>query len=198
MSKILISENNPQLKSEIEKALSRDREPLHISIESSKSLCDDLRSCKEILENFLTTRLLSPVNSDPAEEAEFNVPSNLCFKDCISNYIFERAVKSNLVRDESNLRIALDEAFVNAVKHGNRHDESKRVKISMRIGSEEGTFRFEDEGEGFNVSDLPDPCDEKNLLKDCGRGLLLISQIMDKVTYNKRGNILTMIKYRES
>jgi hypothetical protein len=55
-------------------------------------------------------------------------------------------------------------------------------------------FTVEDEGEGFNVQDIPDPCDPANLFKSSGRGVLLIYNIMDEVKYNDRGNRLTMVK----
>ena len=54
--------------------------------------------------------------------------------------------------DQSNLFIALDEAFVNAVKHGNKFDNTKLVKISSDVSTKEARFTIEDEGEGFDVN----------------------------------------------
>jgi serine/threonine-protein kinase RsbW len=55
----------------------------------------------------------------------------------------------------------------------------------------------EDEGDGFNVQEIPDPRDPDNLFKASGRGVLLIYNIMDEVQYNERGNRLTMVKRPE-
>ena len=98
----------------------------------------------------------------------------------------------------SSLVIALDEAFVNAVKHGNRQDPNKLVRITADLSSKEARFSIEDEGEGFNVAEIPDPRDPSNLFKTSGRGVLLIYNIMDEVAYNDRGNRLTMVKRPES
>ncbi|MEO8071891.1 MAG: ATP-binding protein, partial [Acidobacteriota bacterium] len=96
--------------------------------------------------------------------------------------------------ENSNLFIALDEAFVNAVKHGNKFDADKIVRISAEVSPTEARFTIEDEGEGFNVSEIPDPTNPENLFKTSGRGVLIIHNIMDEVKYNERGNRLTMVK----
>ena len=57
---------------------------------------------------------------------------------------------------------------------------------------------MEDEGEGFNVQDIPDPCDPANLFKSSGRGVLLIYNIMDEVEYNAQGNRVKMVKRPEA
>src|SRR5205085_2648106 len=88
--------------------------------------------------------------------------------------------------ERSNLFIALDEAFVNAVKHGNKYDTSKLVRITADLSAKEARFTIEDEGEGFKINEIPDPCDPANLFKSSGRGVLLIYNIMDEVRYNER------------
>ncbi|MER3632266.1 MAG: hypothetical protein C4325_08950 [Blastocatellia bacterium] len=62
----------------------------------------------------------------------------------------------------------------------------------------EARFTVEDEGEGFDVSSIPDPLDPDNLFKASGRGVLFIFNIMDEVQYNERGNRLTMVKKSDS
>ena len=84
--------------------------------------------------------------------------------------------------------------FVNAVKHGNKYDQNKLVRITADLSPKEARFTIEDEGEGFNVNQIPDPRDPSNLFKTSGRGVLLIYNIMDEVEYNDRGNRLTMVK----
>src|SRR5918912_230063 len=110
----------------------------------------------------------------------------------------ERVSKLGLIKPErSNLFVALDEAFVNAVRHGNRNDPRKLVRITAELSSKEARFTVEDEGEGFDVQEIPDPRDPSNLFKTSGRGVLLIYNIMDEVEYNERGNRLTMVKRPE-
>ena len=96
--------------------------------------------------------------------------------------------------EESNLFVALDEAFVNAIKHGNKFDASKNIRIAADVSKDEARFTIEDEGEGFDVNNIPDPLDPQNLFKPSGRGVLFIYNIMDEVKYNERGNRLTMVK----
>jgi serine/threonine-protein kinase RsbW len=83
------------------------------------------------------------------------------------------------------------------VKHGNKFDVNKLVRIAAEVSGQEARFIIEDEGEGFDVNSIPDPLDPDNLFKSSGRGVLFIYNIMDEVKYNERGNRLTMIKKSE-
>jgi CheY-like chemotaxis protein len=132
------------------------------------------------------------------EKIDFELPSDLSLMNGVLHYLLERVAKLGLIKPErSNLFVALDEAFVNAVKHGNRNDPSKMVRITAELSSSEARFTVEDEGNGFNLQEIPDPCDPANLFKSSGRGVLLIYNIMDEVKYNERGNQLTMVKRPE-
>lgn len=132
------------------------------------------------------------------EKIEFELPSDLSLMNGVLHYLHERVVQLGLINpDRSNVFIALDEAFVNAVKHGNRQDPHKLVRITADLSAKEAKFTVEDEGEGFDINQIPDPRDPENLFKTSGRGVLLIYNIMDEVMYNERGNRLTMIKRPE-
>jgi len=132
------------------------------------------------------------------ERIEFELPSDLSLMNGVLHYLHERVTKLGIINPErSNLFIALDEAFVNAVKHGNKYDQKKLVRITADLSPTEARFTIEDEGDGFNVKEIPDPLDPSNLFKTSGRGVLLIYNIMDEVAYNERGNRLTMIKRPE-
>lgn len=134
---------------------------------------------------------------DLHEKIEFEVPSVISLMHNILNYLMKRVEKIGVVNPEtSNLFVALDEAFVNAVKHGNKYDTNKLVRITADVSPEEARFTIEDEGDGFNVAEIPDPLDPLNLFKTSGRGVLFIYNIMDEVKYNERGNRLTMVKKR--
>ncbi|MEZ5424648.1 MAG: ATP-binding protein [Pyrinomonadaceae bacterium] len=132
------------------------------------------------------------------EKIEFEFPSALSLMHSILDYLMRRVEKVGVVdAKSSNLFIALDEAFVNAIKHGNKYDANKIVRISAEVSPKEARFTIEDEGEGFNVAEIPDPRDPENLFKTSGRGVLFIHNIMDEVSYNERGNRLTMVKKRK-
>jgi len=132
------------------------------------------------------------------EKIEFELPSDVSLMNGVLQYLIERVAKLGVIKPErSNLFIALDEAFVNAVKHGNKNDPTKLVRITAELSAKEARFTVEDEGEGFDVDQIPDPRDPENLFKSSGRGVLLIYNIMDKVEYNARGNRLTMVKRPE-
>ncbi len=129
------------------------------------------------------------------ERIEFELPSDLSLMNGVLHYLIERVARLGIIQPErSNLFIALDEAFVNAVVHGNRNERNKLVRVSAELTANEARFTIEDEGEGFDMRNVPDPRDPANLFKTSGRGVLLIHNIMDEVQYNERGNRLTMIK----
>lgn len=161
---------------------------------------DELR---EIVEQTLAHKLRSV--DDPSlfshvhEKIEFELPSDLALMNGVLEYLQERVAKLGLIRPErSNLFVALDEAFVNAVKHGNKNDLNKLVKITAELSPKEAAFTVEDEGEGFDIREIPDPCDPENLFRTSGRGVLLIYNIMDEVEYNAQGNRVKMIKRPEA
>lgn len=129
------------------------------------------------------------------EKIEFVFPSAISLMHSILDYLMKRVEKVGIVNAEnSNLFIALDEAFVNAVKHGNKFDATKLVKVSAEVSTVEARFTVEDEGEGFDISSIPDPLDPENLFKTSGRGVLIIHNVMDEVKYNERGNRVEMVK----
>ena len=160
---------------------------------------DELR---KIVEQTLSHRLHyvdNPLTQPQVhEKIEFELPSDLSLMNGVLEYLQERVSKLGLIApDKSNLFIALDEAFVNAVKHGNKNDPSKLLKITAELSAKEASFTVEDEGEGFDIHQIPDPCDPANLFRTSGRGVLLIYNIMDEVEYNAQGNRVKMIKRPE-
>jgi serine/threonine-protein kinase RsbW len=133
------------------------------------------------------------------EKIEFELPSDLALMGGVLQYLLERVAKIGVISPEgSNLFVALDEAFVNAVKHGNKNDPTKLIRIGAELSPKEACFTIEDEGEGFDVQTIPDPRDPANLFKSSGRGVLLIYNIMDEVEYNAQGNRVKMVKRPES
>jgi len=96
--------------------------------------------------------------------------------------------------DLFSIKLALEEALVNAIKHGNQYDRNKKVEISYEVRPDRFVISITDEGEGFDPADVPDPTAFENLERPCGRGLMLIKHYMTEVEYNRRGNSVTMAK----
>ena len=97
--------------------------------------------------------------------------------------------------------VAVRESVVNAIKHGNRNDESKRVRVEFTpVPSDEPSqlvIRVEDEGEGFDPEEVADPLAPENILKSSGRGIFLIRSFMDEVELQRgkeRGMQIRMVK----
>ena len=95
------------------------------------------------------------------------------------------------------VHLALEEAFVNAVKHGNKMEPSKAVRVDFAVESDRIEISMTDEGEGFDPEVIPDPRYGDNLYKPAGRGMLLIRSFMDVVEYSKQGTSVRMIRYKE-
>jgi serine/threonine-protein kinase RsbW len=139
------------------------------------------------------------VIQDLHESIEFELPSTISVMHIVLEYLMKRVEKLGVCKPEqSNLFVALDEAFVNAVKHGNKFDAQKLIRVAAELSRSEARFTIEDQGEGFDVNNIPDPLDPDNLFKTSGRGVLFIYNIMDEVKYNDRGNRLTMVKKAKS
>jgi len=101
-------------------------------------------------------------------------------------------------RDIFSIKLALEEAMVNAIKHGNQMDRSKMVHIRYGIEADRFTILIADEGKGFDPADVPDPVAVENLERPCGRGLLLMRHYMTEVDFHPPGNVVTMSKLRNT
>ena len=99
-------------------------------------------------------------------------------------------------RDCFAVRLVVEEALANAIKHGNAGDASKQVHVVFQVDEEGVSIAVADEGDGFCVEDVPDPTLPENLNRPCGRGLLLMRSFMTAVKYNDRGNVVTMRRCR--
>ena len=148
-------------------------------------------------EIFLENEELNPFTE---RSIRIEIPSQLKFIKGIAHNIIADARLMGY--DENELRdkipVTVDEAVTNAIKHGNTFQEDKKVFIEVQINSERIKIVVADEGNGFDVSSVPDPTDPINFLKPSGRGILFMNIGMDEVRYNEKGNVLTLIKYRLS
>ncbi len=92
------------------------------------------------------------------------------------------------------IRLALEEALVNAIKHGNQLDRAKKVTVASRVDAGRFEVHITDEGAGFDPGDVPDPTAVENIERPCGRGLMLMRHYMSEVTFHGRGNSVSMAK----
>lgn len=98
--------------------------------------------------------------------------------------------------DVFGVNMALEEAIVNAIKHGNRNDESKRVRVTAKLSPQQLWIQIQDDGPGFDPAAVPDPTAEENLDRPSGRGLMLMRAFMSRVDFNQRGNCVILEKDR--
>ena len=96
--------------------------------------------------------------------------------------------------DIFGIKLAIEEALVNAIKHGNKLDPDKRVHIRYAVTQDRFDVFISDEGPGFNPNDVPDPTAPENLERPCGRGLLLMRHYMTEVEYSDSGRAVQMCK----
>jgi serine/threonine-protein kinase RsbW len=94
------------------------------------------------------------------------------------------------------VRLALDEALSNAIRHGNQNNPKKTVTVEYEVTDDQARISICDEGPGFTPADLPDPTLDENLERPHGRGVMLIQAYMTEVSYNDKGNCVTMVKHR--
>ena len=108
------------------------------------------------------------------------------------------AVEAELDDDECfKIAMALREAAVNAVLHGNEYDPTKKIRVSMENTGEALVFTIADEGKGLDPTTLPDPLAPENLLRGTGRGIFLIRSFMDEVKFRQLqpGTEMTLVKH---
>lgn len=115
-------------------------------------------------------------------------------------YVVRRcqACESYAHRLRLNFRVGLTEALSNAMLYGNSYDPTKRVRVEVTLGRGEIKARITDQGTGFDPAAIPDPTTPENLLKAGGRGLFLMRQLLDEVSFNDQGNQVTLVLRLES
>jgi serine/threonine-protein kinase RsbW len=127
------------------------------------------------------------------------IPSDLLAGRKVKERVLE-AIAANKFSHHSTfaIHLAVEEALHNAIKHGNRLDPHKKVKIAVTVTPKRAEIVIEDEGVGFDRGGVPDPRVGENLEKCSGRGIFLIESYMDKVEWTHGGRRLRMIKNNEA
>lgn len=94
-----------------------------------------------------------------------------------------------------NIMIAVTESVNNAIVHGNQSDKSKNVHLSLSLDDNQVKFVIEDEGKGFDFDNLPDPTAPENLEKPGGRGIFLMKNLCDEVSFTDNGKKVELSFY---
>jgi serine/threonine-protein kinase RsbW len=135
---------------------------------------------------------------DPAGVDEL-LDSTLDSVDSAESAVLRLAEQAGFGEDAMHeLGVAVREAMVNAVAHGNRYSARKKVHLEARLRAGGLWIRIADEGDGFDTKDVPDPLSQENLLRQSGRGLLLIRAFVDEFRMEPaqpKGTALEMVKY---
>jgi len=154
---------------------------------------------------------------------QLELPSDRSVVPGVISWMQDLATSHGLL-DSSNavrLGVALEEALLNAIIHGNLEVSSelregdgllfeefialhmtqeryrnRKVHFEARFDQHYASFRIQDEGPGFDITQVPDPTEPENLLRPSGRGLLLIQAFMDEVEFNDQGNCITLTRRR--
>jgi serine/threonine-protein kinase RsbW len=110
----------------------------------------------------------------------------------LEQFTSELRVAGFSVREATEIRLALNEAITNGLRHGNGGDPGKQVHVCYNIRPDQVVLHVEDEGAGFNPDALPNPLAQENLEHPSGRGVFLMQRCMSWVHFNERGNCVTM------
>lgn len=111
----------------------------------------------------------------------------------LANMGYEHNMQSRMV-----IPFAVEEAMKNAIVHGCKENETKKVKVTCKITDEKVEISVEDEGDGFDINSVPDPTSLDQISNNTGRGLLLLNCYMDDVVFREDGTKVTMMKYRKA
>ena len=110
--------------------------------------------------------------------------------------VIEKLEKSGLSKEELfDVKLCLDEALVNAIKHGNKFSSEHHVEVEAEITGDRLIIQVRDLGQGYDYTKIPNPTEKSNLEKNHGRGVFLIKTLMDKVEHFDSGRTIKMVKF---
>lgn len=136
------------------------------------------------------------------ETIELSIDSKLEFVDMVASVTKSVTAKMGFEEDDASwIELAVHEAVINAITHGNKSADDKQVDVRFVIEHESLTVHVRDRGEGFDPATLPNPLDPDNLLNPNGRGIFYMRTFMDEVEYTSHpegGSIVRLTKYKRS
>ena len=132
---------------------------------------------------------MQEANVQTSELYTLQLPSKPESITLLENLIEQIADKHNVSEDTfANMMTCLNEIAINAIVHGNKLDESKKVIVNAEVDSKRVVWTITDEGEGFDYDHLPDPTAVENLENLTGRGVYIVKQLADQCVFNAKGN----------
>lgn len=135
---------------------------------------------------------------DPNNEATYRVivvPNNLVDAKKPEAIILKEVVACGFDEDSTfAIKLALEEAMTNAVRHGNAGDVGKTITVRYAVTPEKVIICVRDEGTGFQPECIPDPTQPDRLSLPCGRGIMLMKAYMNEVEYRCNGREVRMVK----
>lgn len=133
-----------------------------------------------------------------SETVTVSIPSDFAASRDLQRQIIDAVHRAGYnTQNAFAIKLALEEAMINAIKHGNKLDMKKYVHVEYRVTPEQVEIIIEDEGPGFCRDEVPDPTLEENITKCSGRGILLMEAYMNQVEYSNEGRRLRMVKKNE-
>jgi serine/threonine-protein kinase RsbW len=103
----------------------------------------------------------------------------------LDEYLMNIAKEAGLDEEKfNNLSLSFSEAASNSIKHGNKNDVNKKIKITVKVSDSQMRIIIKDEGKGFDIDEVPDPTKEENILKDNGRGIHIMRSFLEGLSYN--------------
>jgi serine/threonine-protein kinase RsbW len=142
---------------------------------------------------------LNVMSEEWNHSVERKIPSDTTLAREILDTLLANLASSGWAEEETfGIHLAVEEALMNAIKHGNQRDPDKSVMVEYLLSSTRMRIVIEDEGPGFDPTAVPDPTEDENLELPSGRGLMLMRTFMTEVEYNERGNRVLMTKERFS
>jgi len=138
------------------------------------------------------------MTNDAARTVRLEIASRLDMLDMVQTVLSHLAALVGFDDEATHyMTVALRESVVNAIKHGNQQDESKRVQVRFTLQDHALEVEVRDQGKGFDPGVVPDPLAPENLLKAYGRGIFFMRQFMDEVQHSfppRGGTVVRMLK----
>ncbi|MGZ3763209.1 MAG: ATP-binding protein [Mucilaginibacter sp.] len=132
---------------------------------------------------------MTEANVQTSELYTLQLPSKPESITLLENLIEQIADKHQVSEDTfANMMTCLNEIAINAIVHGNKLDENKKVIVNAEVDAKRVIWTITDEGPGFDYDHLPDPTAEENLENLTGRGVFIVKQLADQCIFNSKGN----------
>jgi len=132
---------------------------------------------------------MEQANIDTGALFTLQLPSKMESLAALEKLIEDLADKYNIADDTfANMMTCMNEVFINAIVHGNKLQDDKKVIINAEVDSRRIVWTVTDEGPGFDHNQLPDPTAPENLENLTGRGVFIIKQLADQCIFNAAGN----------